>query len=167
MFRNLRAYRITHIAAPTPEALADQLEPGRLRPCGRLEPVSAGWSSPYGRGRDELVHTVGNCHLLRYGLQEKVLPSAVVRAALADREQESRERTGQPPGRRETLRLRDEVLMDLLPRAFVKPRVVDVCLDLESGWLVIDSTSARQADEIATSLRLNLEGLQLSAPALR
>lgn len=167
MFKNLRIYRISRLAPASAESLSEQLEPGRLRPCGRLEASSAGWVSPYGPDRQELVHSLGDCHLLRYGLEEKVMPPAVVRAALAERIAEARQRTGRPPGRRDKLRFKDEVLMDLLPRAFVKPRAIDAYLDFDAGWLVVDSGTVRQADEVATALRMNLTGLELVAPDLR
>ncbi len=164
MFKNLRPYRIDRAAALTSESLGDQLEAARLAPCGRLEAASAGWVSPYGPERGELVHSVGTCHLVRYGLEEKVLPAAVVRAALSERIAAARERTGRPPGRRDKLRFKDEVLMDLLPRAFVKPRAVDAYLDLDAGWVVVDCATTRQADDVATSLRMHVDGLELSAP---
>ncbi len=167
MFRNLRAYRITRHESLSGTTLHEQLDAARLRPCGRLEPTSAGWVSPYGPERAELVHSVGDCHLLRYGIEEKVMPAAVVRAAVAERVSAVRQRTGRPPGQREKLRLKDEVLMDLLPRAFVKPRAIDACLDLGAGWLVVDSASARRADDVATALRMHVDRFELAAPDLR
>lgn len=163
MFKNLTVLHLE--AAPVgADTLGDQLAAGMLNPCGKLQTASAGWVSPYGSQSEVLAHWVGRCCLIRYGVEEKVLPTAVVRAALEERVAEASQRTGHPPGRREKLRLKDEVMMDLLPRAFVKPRAVDAYLDLEAGWLVIDTTSARLVEDLVTQLRMNLTGLRVRAP---
>ena len=163
MFKNLTVLHLE--AAPVAaDTLADQLAAGVLSPCGKLQQASAGWVSPYGAHSDVLAHWVGRCCLIRYGVEEKVLPTAVVRASLDERVREAAQRTGHPPGRREKLRLKDEVLMDLLPRAFVKPRGVDAYMDLEAGWLVIDTTSARLVEDLVTQLRMNVSGLRVVAP---
>lgn len=164
MFKNLTVLHLE--AAPVADTLADQLAAGVLNPCGKLQTASAGWVSPYGPQSEVLAHWVGRCCLIRYGVEEKVLPTAVVRAALDERVTEAQQRTGHPAGRREKLRLKDEVMMDLLPRAFVKPRSVDAYLDFEAGWLVIDSTSAKLVDDLVTQLRMNLTGLRVVAPDL-
>ena len=90
----------------------------------------------------------------------------MIKDALEERLAAAQARTGGPAGRKDKLRMRDEVLMDLLPRAFVKPRAVDVYLDSVKGWLIIDTSSARQADEITTLLRQSVDGLKLLAPDL-
>lgn len=165
LFKNARLYRL--LQAPDLDARLDSdLDAARLRECGKLEPASVGWTSPYGRGHETLVHSAGGCHLIRFGALEKVLPPVVIREALADRVSQARERTGHPPGRREKLKMKDEVLMDLLPRAFVKPRHVDAYLDPGRGLLVVDSASARAAEDLVMLLRQNVEGLKIAVPDL-
>jgi recombination associated protein RdgC len=166
LFKNARVYRILETPPVDAESLASHLDADRLKECGRLEPVSAGWISPYGRDHEQLVHSAAGCSLIRYGVQEKVLPPAVIREALAERVKEVAERTGKPAGRREKMRLKDEVLMDLLPRAFIKPGHVDAYLDPRRKWLVVDSASSRAADDVATLLRHSVTGLKLEAPDL-
>ncbi len=163
MFSNLSIYSARLPGLKT-DQIADQLAAGELSPCGKLEPGSAGWVSPYGRDAEILTHIVGNCVLIRYGMEEKVLPPAVVKDAVNQRLAEAERTTGQRAPRSEKLRMKDEVLMDLLPRAFIKPRHVDAYLDLEAGWLVVDSASRKLADELVGLLRMNVTGLKISAP---
>jgi recombination associated protein RdgC len=165
-FKNLRVYRLLPGVNLTAESLQSALEGFSLKPCGKLEPASAGWTSPYGREHQSLVHAAAGCFLIRYGVQEKVLPAAVIKDAMEERLAAARARTGAPAGRQDKLRMRDEVLMDLLPRAFVKPRSIDAYLDSVKGWLIINTSSARQADEIAALLRQSIGDLKLLAPDL-
>lgn len=163
MFSNLSVYS-ARLPGLNTDQIADQLAAGVLSPCGKLEPGSAGWTSPYGKDSDILTHTVGKCVLFRYGIEEKVLPPAVIKEAVNERLIEAERKSGQRAPRSEKLRMKDEVLMDLLPRAFVKPRHVDAYLDLEDGWLVVDSASRKVAEELVGLLRMNLTGLKISAP---
>ncbi|MEM1092225.1 MAG: recombination-associated protein RdgC [Pseudomonadota bacterium] len=163
MFSNLSIYA-ARLPGLAPEQLADQLSAGVLSPCGRLEPGSAGWVSPYGRDSDVLTHIVGRCVLFRFGIEEKVLPPAVVKEAVSQRLLEAERKTGQRAARAEKLRVKDEVLMDLLPRAFVKPRHVDAYLDLEDGWLVVDTASRKTAEDLLGLLRMNVTGITITAP---
>jgi recombination associated protein RdgC len=163
LFKNARVYRLVQ-TPKLDDALADALAESRLGECGRLEPATAGWTSPYGREHEALVHSAGGCHLIRYGVLEKILPPVVVREALVDRISQAQARTGLPPGRREKLQLKDEVMMDLLPRAFVKPRHVDAYLDPKRRWLIVDSASARAAEDLTMLLRQCLPGLKITAP---
>jgi len=161
-FRNLFLYRIEFWPQQSPEQLADALETQRINDCGRLEPLSTGWTSPLGRQHEVLTHAANGCILLRYAKQEKVIPAAVVREAVAQRGEELANKRGQPTVGKERVRLRDEVIMELLPQAFVKPSHTDLYLDPKSGWLVIDTASAKSADEIVALLRKSVDGLKLS-----
>lgn len=161
-FRNLRVFRIVDWPAPDDAALAEQLEAHALKPCGRLEASSVGWASPYGRADERLAHTANGCHLLRLGINERVLPAAVIKEAVADRIAAFRERTGNRPNRRQQVTLRDEVMMELLPQAFVKPAQTDAYIDPAAGWLVVDSASAKRAEEVASLLRQSVDGVRLS-----
>ncbi|MEM9530195.1 MAG: recombination-associated protein RdgC [Pseudomonadota bacterium] len=166
MFSNLSVFALS---APMPKAddVNHQLAAGALEPCGRLEPSSAGWVSPLGVDAEQLTHGIGEHLLIRYAIEEKVLPAAVIKEALEDRVAKAAEQTGHPTGRRERLRMKDEVMMDLLPRAFVKPRRVDAWLDLGKGWLGVDSTSKKTVDDLVTLLRMNLTGLAVAAPDVK
>ena len=161
-FKNLRLYRITHWPGTSPEALSEAMEEQRLKPCGKLEPSSQGWASPYGDPADErLVHAANGCMLLRFAMEDRVLPAAVVKQKVTERAVAYKERTGSKPNRRDAVNLRDEVMMELLPQAFIKPSHVTLYIDPQAGWVVIDSSSQSKADDISVLLKQTLPDLRL------
>lgn len=152
-FRNLTLFRFSPSVAASLSGLADQLEEKRLRACGPLELSTRGFVSPLGRDHDVLTHTVGDYVLFTLGGEDKLLPGSVVNEALAQRLKVISETEGRRIGGRERKRLKDEVLTDLLPRAFVRPCKVNAYLDLADGWLVVDTRSRTVAEDVVTSIR--------------
>ena len=156
-FKNLTLYRFPKSAA---EALADGLEKRlkkhALKPCGPLEMQARGWVSPFGRNEPGLSHQIGHFLLLTLGLEDKILPPAVVNEVLADKLEALAEERGKPVGGRERKRLKDEVLFDLMPRAFSRPGRLSGYFDLKRGWAVFDTSSAKAAEQFLTVLRESL-----------
>lgn len=150
-FRNLTLFRFSKAAAKPLKTLETRLEPQRLRECGPIEMSTRGFLSPLGRFEQPLVHSVGPYSLVTAASEEKLLPSSVVSEELAARLKKIAAKTGKPAGSRERKRLKDEVLTDLLPRAFTRLSKRNAYLDTESGWLVVD-TASRKAAEACTSL---------------
>jgi recombination associated protein RdgC len=153
LFRNLTLFRFPSSLRATLENLDEHLPNAALKPVGPLELSSRGFVSPFGRGEEQLSHRVGDCVLLTLGGEDKLLPSAVVNEALAGKLDAVREREGRNPGGRERKRLKDEVLTDLLPRAFARPMRVNGYLDLGLGWLVVDTSSKKTAEAFVTAIR--------------
>ena len=157
-FKNLTLFRIPKSAAAALEDddLGKRLKKHALKPCGPLEMAARGWVSPYGRGEKELTHRVGHFLLLTLGLEDKLLPPAVVNEALAEKLEALAEERGKPVGGRERKRLKDEVLHDLMPRAFSRPGRLAGYFDLKRGWAVFDTSSAKAAEQFLTTLRETL-----------
>src|SRR5690606_27511136 len=102
---------------------------------------------------DGLAHRVGSAALATLGGEDKLLPAAVVNQVLGDKLDAVAAREGRRPGGRERKRLRDEVLTDLLPRAFARPSRLNGYLDLAGGWVVVDSASRKAAEGFVSALR--------------
>lgn len=153
-FRNATLFRFPKSAAASfDESLAKRLKKHALKPCGPLEMQSRGWVSPFGRGEDGLLHQIGAYTLLTLGGEDKLLPPAVVNEHLADRLEALKQERGKPVGGRERKRLRDEALMDLLPRAFVRPVRLSGYIDARHGWIVVDTASRKAAEGFVSVLR--------------
>jgi len=153
LFRNLTLFRYPSSLRAALGTLADKLPDHALKPLGPLELSTRGFVSPFGRNHEALSHQVGDCVLIALGGEDKILPAAVVNEALAEKLDAIRENEGRSPGGKERKRLKDEVLTDLLPRAFAKPSRTMAYLDLESNWLIVDTASRKNAEAVVSGIR--------------
>jgi len=152
-FRNLTLFRFAPSIANDLKDMDARLAAHPLKPVGPLELFSRGFVSPFGRGEEGMAHRVGAAALATLGGEDKLLPSAVVNQALAEKLDAISQREGRRPGGRERKRIKDEVLTDLLPRAFARPSRLNGYLDLANGWVVIDSASRKAAEGYVSALR--------------
>jgi recombination associated protein RdgC len=152
-FRNLSLFRFPESVTKSLKKLDKDLESKRLRECGPMELATRGFVSPYGRDSEELVHQIGAFSLVAIGSEERLLPSVVVNEALADKLARIAEKEGRRIGGKERKRLKDEVISDLLPRAFIRPSRLSAYLDGERGWFVVDSASRKAAEDAVTEVR--------------
>jgi len=152
-FRNLTLYRFPEGYIASAESFAADLEGNRLRECGPLELSTRGFVSPFGRDSTELTHTIGTFTLFAVGENERILPSVVIAEELAHRISVIAEREDRRVGAKERKRIKEEVISDLLPRAFIRPHRTLAYVDLATGWLVIDSASRGTAEAVVSEVR--------------
>jgi recombination associated protein RdgC len=167
MFKNVRLYRLGHPFGLDSAALEARLDDRRFRPCGPLETATMGWSAPLGDGSTALVHAVSGCFLVCSRKQERLLPSSAVAEALDERVSELENAEARDVGRAERRRLREQIMAEMLPRAFTRSRRTLLYVDTETGWLVVDAASDRQAEDIISLLRETIETLPARPPAPR
>jgi recombination associated protein RdgC len=165
-FKNLSLLRFTEAFTLAAEQLEEKLQGGRFQPCGSLQPMSYGLVPPVGKEDAPLVHAANGCFMLCAQREEKILPSSVVNEVLAERVAEIEERKGAPVRKKEREAIRDEIVHDLLPRAFSFTRRQYAYIDANAGWLVVDSSSAKKTEELASWLRRCLESLPVALPAV-
>jgi recombination associated protein RdgC len=153
-FRNLTLFRFSPAVADDLNRLDEALADHRLRPCGPLEMSTRGFVPPVGRGEEApLTHAVNACTLVTVGGEDKLLPAAVVNDELARRVQKIAEEEGRKVGGRERKRLKEDLLNELLPRAFVRSSRMSAYVDKKHGWLVLDTSSRKSAENALTQLR--------------
>lgn len=166
-FRNLTFFRFPisygkHLLelaagqADADEQLQGLLASCALRPVGPIEFMTRGWIPPLGREHDALFHQVGSAVWLCLGGEERILPDAVVQRAVTEKIQAIEETEGRKVGGRARKRIKEDVVAELLPKAFVRPTRLNAYLDLELGLLVVDSSSRKAAEEFASELRHTL-----------
>ena len=165
-FKNLSLLRFTEAFTLNAEELQERLETGRFQACGSLEPMSYGWTPPLGRDDGPLVHATGGRFMICALREEKILPASVVNEILAERIAEIEDRKGNPVRKKERDALRDDIIHELLPRAFSFTRKLYAYIDPKAGWLVVDSASAKKTEELASWLRRCLETLPVTLPAV-
>ncbi len=164
MFKNLRLFKLDDPAAVDLDRCEAQLAARRFRPCGPLETATMGWVPPLGEETSALSHIAGDCVLVCVRRQERLLPAAVVAETLDEKIAEIEDREARTVGRKERRQVKDEVLLDLLPRAFTRSRRACAYLDRQTGWLLVDAASAKAAEDLVDLLRETLGSLPVHPP---
>ena len=162
-FRNLIPYQLRERIDYDPETADQRLAALAFTPCGALEPSRSGFVPPLGPGAP-LVH--GAAGSLLFCLQEetKLLPASVIREALDERVGAVEAAEHRKVRKRERDRIRDEVVTDLMPRAFSRHKRTWGYLDTELGYLLVDAGSEKQAEHFVEQLREAWGDLPLTPP---
>ncbi|MFT4045198.1 MAG: recombination-associated protein RdgC [Solimonas sp.] len=163
-FKNLQTYRLAGEWTLAPGSLEERLAKHPLQPCIGLNPQSRGWVAP--AAGPQLVYAQGRQMLIALGVEQKLLPSSVVKQTVDERAGDLAARQGFKPGRKQLRDLKDQVIAELMPRAFAKRRTTRAWIDPASGWVVVDAASPARAEELLEVLRDAVEGLTLELPEL-
>ncbi len=154
-FRNLTLFRF-----PASVSFADideRLRETALKPVGPLELSSRGFIPPFGNaaGDEEAsyMHQIERSIWLAVGGEDRLLPSSVVNDQLQKKIAEFEARNGRKPGGKMRRQLKDELVTDLLPRAFVRPVRTDALVDLKHHVIAIDSSSKKAAESVVSQVR--------------
>jgi recombination associated protein RdgC len=156
-FKNLQIYRLPKNWASDTRKLEDQLAHLTLQSCSASDAQSIGWVPPCASGT--LVHAVNNQWLLALGAEQKLLPASVVKQFASDKAKAIEEAEGRKVGRKEMRDLREQMTLELLPRAFIRQRRTFGWIDPINGWLVIDAAAPAKAEEFLEHLRKSVDGL--------
>ena len=150
-FRNLTLFRF-----PTSLDFSDldaHLGEFALKPVGPLELSSRGFVPPFGNHGEALSHSIGDALWLTIGGEDKLLPGAVVNDLLQKKLAAIEEKEGRKPGGRTRKRIKDELITELLPRAFVRPVRTDALVDTQLGVIAIDTSSRKNAEGVVSEVR--------------
>jgi recombination associated protein RdgC len=158
MFKNLNLYRLGE-AALYSDAIEEGLSTFRFTECLATQVQSGGWVPPRGEENGALVEVVGGQWLLRFKLETRMLPGAVVRRKAEERMAKIEEMTGRKPGKKQAREIREDTYMQLLPQAFTKQESMLVWIDPRARLLAIDCGSQPKAEQALTVLFKCVPGL--------
>jgi recombination associated protein RdgC len=161
-FRNLQLYRLTPGLKLDPEAANERLSRHPLTPCGGLDRQRIGWQAV--RGGEDFLYSQNDQALITLGIDEKLLPSSVVKQVAEEKIAEIAEAEGYRPGAKRRKEIREQVEDDLLPRAFSRRISLSAWLDPVNGWLAIDAASASKAEALVKQLGESLPDLVVKLP---
>lgn len=152
-FKNLAVYRFTEPFTLSADVLEQKLQQQPFRPCGGHDEFSFGWTSPLGKASEALVHASNGFMMLCAKKEEKVVPASVINEMLQERISEIEEREARKLPAKERNRIKDELVFELLPRAFSFSRKTYAYIDSQGGWLVVDAASPKKAEDLLSQLR--------------
>lgn len=158
-FKNLSIFRLTEEFTLAPADLELKLEQMAFRPCGSHEESTFGWTSPLGKASEQLVHSANGFLMLCGKKEERVLPTSVVNEMMQEKILETEEQQGRKLSKKERTEIKDELIFELLPRAFTFSNKTYAYIDPKGGWLIVDAASAKKAEDLLSSLRKSLGSL--------
>lgn len=159
-FKNLHPYRLSTEWPVTAEGLHEQLATKPFRPCGSQDFESRGWVAPCQDGA--LVHEAGLDWLICLQSEAKILPPAVINKEADKRAAEIEEQQGFKLGRKAMKELREQITAELLPRAFTRIRMTPAWINIAAGWLVVNASSQKRAEDVLELLRHTLDTFPLA-----
>lgn len=153
MLKNVILYRIAaDWQMPIALAIEEALGAARFAHCGPTQTESFGWVEPRGEKHAALIEKVGKHYVVALRTENRSVPASAVKEMLEVRVAKILEETGRKPGTKQKKEIKEEITLELLPRAFTKTSITKVWINLEAKLLVVGAGSVSKADKITSSL---------------
>jgi recombination associated protein RdgC len=129
-------------------------------PCGRTDLQRSGFVSPFDHDPDGLLTrwTDGRA-LICLQTEQKIIPGSVIRDAIQARVAHIEQRDARKVWKKERDQLKDEVMLDLLPRAFVRKSFLYALVCPRDRLIIVNTTSHAKAEDLLSRLREALGSL--------
>jgi len=165
-FKNLQIYQLAEDFTATAEDLHNAMQDKAFQPCQGLDTHRSGWTSVLGKHGDQLVHATDGCLMFCMRREERILPAAVVREAVDEKVDEIELQQSRQVGRKEKSEIKDEIIVDLLPRAFTRSQRSYGYIDPQHYWVILDCSTATRAEDMLTLMRETLGSFKVTPLAV-
>jgi len=155
-FKNLQLYRLGQPFDLTPEAFEERLRADEFKGCNSMDMLTYGWAPPLGRHGQQLVHAANGYIMICARKEEKIIPAGVVKQLLDDKVATIEAAEAREVYRREKMRMKEEIIVDLLPRALTRISNLFAYIDVRNDLIIVDSASAAKAETLIGQLRNTL-----------
>lgn len=152
-FKNAVVFRFPKSILPALLEIEERIAENPLKPLGGLDLQTTGFVQPYGRGTSALVVRQGANIWLTQATQSRILPAAAVNEVLAAKLEEIEEREGRKLGGKARKQLKDDILTEMIPRAFVVSSRTSIWINTELCVAVVDASSKKRAEAAISLIR--------------
>lgn len=166
-FKNLIVYQFSQSFETTAEQLEKKLSKKAFRGCGSQDLSSYGWVSPLGKNSALFTHSQNGFVMVTARQEDKILPASVLREALEEKIEQIEHEQDRRVFNKEKKALKDDLLMAMLPKAFTRSQLIYAYIDIQQGWLVVDSSSFKKAEALTAFLRETLGSLPIQLVPLK
>lgn len=162
-FRNAIIYQLNKDNLLDIQLLEKAVNACPFVPCGNTDSTRSGWISPFGdEPENPLMLNVDGQILLRLKKEVKILPASVIKQALNEKITQQEQLLNRKLKKSEKLLLKEEIYIDLLPRAFSKYQLFWLWIDTKHKQVIVDTSSFKQAEDILALLRKEMGTLALT-----
>ena len=168
IFKNAHVFTFTKYFTLTASELSEYISTQKFTPLMSTEFSHFGFVSPI-KGGLNLVHEANGNLLFCTRKEEKILPASYVKD-LVDERVEELEQSQLFVSKKQRAEIKDDVELDLLPRAFTRKTDVYAYINAENNTIVIDTASRGKAEDVLGLLRkaigtLPVKGVELDCDA--
>ena len=160
-FKNLQLLRLRPHWDMSATKLASLLATQAFQPCSGLQSESIGWISP--RDDGQLVYAFNRQYLITLAVEKKNLPGQTIKQKVKEKATELESQQGFKPGRKQLKEIKEQVIDDLLPKAFPVRSTIQVWIDPVNGWIGIDASSPAKAELVFKYLVKCVEQLPVAS----
>ena len=102
---------------------------------------------------DNLYEKVGHCIFFKVKKEKKDVPSSVVNEMLEKKKKEYFNLNQTPLPKKEQKAVKEDIIVSLLPKAFIKSTYIEFYIDTKNNYLVVNGSSSKKMDEVVTLLK--------------
>lgn len=145
-----------------PQLLASRLKEFEFKECGTTQKRSIGWGNIDDKLIPHLIFQSDGKTLIRYLIEEKILPTSVIKRVMAQETDKKEKLLDRPLRKTEKDALKDDICARLLPQAFSKYSTLNVIIFYKEKLIVIDTASVKQAENALSLLRKTIGSLPVT-----
>ena len=158
-FKNIKLFRLEETFNHSINELERMLETHKFVPCKGQDIERMGWTDVLGKGSDALVHKIGDDLFFRCKIEKKMLPASVINDELAEKEENFELEHGRTLKKKEKSELKEQIITNLLPRAFSLFKETWIWINTKDNFLVVNAGSDKVSDDVISLLRKSLGSL--------
>lgn len=158
-FKNITPYRLTRDIDLNPETLEKLLSEFAFTPCASQDFQKFGWSTALGKHGNMFTHVVDGNIFMAACKEEKIIPSQVIAEEMAKRVEALESSEGRPLKKKEKDAIKDDLIIDLLPRAFSRKTFTRLVILPKLKMILVDASASKKAEDALALLRKSLGSL--------
>ncbi len=152
-FKQAQFFQLETSVVSTPDAVRETLVDYAFQGCLPSMSYAVGWAPPIDEEEAPLALTVNGCTMICLQIEEKILPTIVIRQELQKKIKEIEAEEGRKVYHKEKQNLKDELLITLMPRAFTKLSKIYAYIDSQHRRLVLGTTNAKKTEQFLVLFR--------------
>lgn len=164
-FKNVYVFAFTKPFEWPEQDLEKQLAENLFTPCGSTEIAHFGWVNALGKHGNTLVHNANKNLLLCARKEEKILPAPVIKDMLEEKVNLLEQEHSRSATKKEKEQFKEDILFELLPRAFSRITDTHAYINAEENIIVINTSSRSKAEDFLALLRKSLGTLPVTSPS--